>query len=74
MKCLGRLPASNSKPIMDHFLQVKWFIVALCIGCLLKVIYQYDAILGEASLRWSKFYLTDAVPYCVSSGLAWYSR
>lgn len=38
MKCLGRPPASNIKRTMDHFLQVKWFIVALCIKNLLNVI------------------------------------
>lgn len=74
MKCLGQPPASNSKRTLHHFLQWKWFIVALGVGSLLNLINQYDAMFANAVMHWPKFYLTYLVPYCVSSGTAWFNR
>ena len=41
--------------------------VALVFGTLLNLINQGDAILGDASINWTKIALTYLVPYAVST-------
>ncbi len=48
--------------------------MAFCVGSILNVINQYDAIFGSATIHGPKFCLTYAVPYFVSSLTAWFDR
>ncbi|USD34077.1 MULTISPECIES: nitrate/nitrite transporter NrtS [Vibrio] len=46
-------------------------IIAFVVGTLLNLINQYDAILGEATIHWTKVLLTYCVPFCVSLFSSW---
>ncbi|MDB2705561.1 nitrate/nitrite transporter NrtS [Pseudomonadota bacterium] len=59
------------KRLLNHFLQWKWFVVALVVGSILNLINQPDALFGEQSVHYPKLILTYCVPYLVSSISAW---
>lgn len=60
--------------ISNHFLDRRWFVVALGVGFILNLINQYDAIFGEKHISTPKLALTFLVPYLVSSISAWQAR
>jgi len=53
--------------IKDHFIQRRWFFVAIIVGTLLNLINQWEGVLGEVALDYPKLMLTYIVPYLVSS-------
>ena len=60
--------------MLQHYLQLRWFIVAAVVGSILNVINQYDALFGSADIHYPKLILTYLVPYLVASMSAWYSN
>lgn len=73
MKYLAQPQTYKCKKLINHFLQLKWLMVALVVGSILNLINQYEAIISEQSIQYSKVALTYLVPYFVSSVSAWHS-
>ncbi|NQZ53599.1 MAG: hypothetical protein HRT93_05015 [Piscirickettsiaceae bacterium] len=71
MKALDQLRPFNNKELRSHFIQWKWFAVALVVGSALNLINQWDAVFGASSLDYLKLTLTYSVPYLVASISAW---
>ena len=68
-----RTPAQR-QILRDHFLDRRWFVVALGVGTILNLINQYDAFFGGKLISMPKLLLTFLLPYLVSSLSAWQAR
>lgn len=67
MKSLARPNRLINPQLISHFLNAKWFIVAIVVGSILNLINQYDALFNWQLVSYPKLILTYAVPYWVSS-------
>jgi hypothetical protein len=48
-----------------HLTRSLW--VALIVGTVLNAINQWDALIGDAPIQWTKLLLTYCVPFCVAT-------